>query len=937
MPRSAEQCLELAIALQREFIFNILPNKIFVCFLHLQTDRMEGATQRNHVARQLEQALAAKAALQQERVELRHKIATSPKKMSPKKPAAGPQRPLKHASIPATRDPRMPAQQQRPQAHLEPMPEPTAIMAFRPQLSTESEARLDQAIAKGVANMLQTAAPHNTPARATRIVSLPAEGYARAEQASPLSPLFLTSKRRNMHCELDEPGLVVPYPRHSVKRHGFFARLFSCFREPPEVFPPSPYKMQAPTSLNGVRPGSGRGVSPPTLKLASEMEPLRQSLASLRPCLAADALKDDSLELIDPNDERSLRRAHRRLQLAAGQNGSMAHQGQMQLHPAMRRVARDLDTHSESSFESLEAERSDGEVDSPFGGVMYRRTPIAGPDGRPLVQLRKKATPEGMKNVQRMDASAGGNTSHAMAMQAALFQAMAVPLPPAAEDPRARYFQPHSTETPASDIKQTQVSLAELMGPGRGRRREGSRARQLPRGRSALRAQERFPWEEEEQPRGRTASRYQSEEGYSRRNAAKSAGPPVSRRASFQQQQRQTRHVSASPSRHRQQAQPQYGQQQQKQYRTEYAEYRSAPASPQRRTSSAHQQQQEQRFEEYMPKPFTAGKADGAKSAPASRSTSPLRAPLTQPRMNKASQARTEATQRLLESRRKREAKHLGHPARMPKRKEAAPETEAPAKLPRSAEKNQDIDNFGFILPPAGTMPDSATPEPPRARSGSGKQRAGGGNGKSTRKGLGTRKLAQGAEDHSSDPAPPRSPAFYRMLERLALGMSVDVDKVEAAKRPTRAPISLEHLIGDGDVTRSQPSRTVLVTPNVLFSAKEDMSAQSADELAQRLVSMTDAVGARGNDSCSRGSRDTRDSHRSRGSRDTRNSKDSHRSRRKKNAGGNGSEVSGAGDSASDALLGQLLDMERSLTLDDLDALRQAIRKEGGAAVAYAE
>eukprot|EP00889_Picochlorum_renovo_P004347 jgi/Picre1/31377/NNA_006729.t1 len=45
------------------------------------------------------------------------------------------------------------------------------------------------------------------------------------------SPAFLTSKRKAMHCEMDEPGFDIPYPKNNQKK-GILRRLLSCFQAP---------------------------------------------------------------------------------------------------------------------------------------------------------------------------------------------------------------------------------------------------------------------------------------------------------------------------------------------------------------------------------------------------------------------------------------------------------------------------------------------------------------------------------------------------------------------------------------------------------------------------------------------------------------------------------------------------------------------------------
>lgn len=83
------------------------------------------------------------------------------------------------------------------------------------------------------------------------------------------SPAFLTSKRKAMHCEMDEPGFDIPYPKNNQKK-GILRRLLSCFHTPSVYSPP---RVTSPRP----RPSSA-GMIPPTLTLESQVAPLRASL-----------------------------------------------------------------------------------------------------------------------------------------------------------------------------------------------------------------------------------------------------------------------------------------------------------------------------------------------------------------------------------------------------------------------------------------------------------------------------------------------------------------------------------------------------------------------------------------------------------------------------------------------------------------------------------
>jgi len=83
------------------------------------------------------------------------------------------------------------------------------------------------------------------------------------------SPAFLTSKRKAMHCEMDEPGFDIPYPKNNQKK-GILQRLFSCLHTPSVYSPP---RVTSPRP----RPSSA-GLVPPTWALESQVAPLRASL-----------------------------------------------------------------------------------------------------------------------------------------------------------------------------------------------------------------------------------------------------------------------------------------------------------------------------------------------------------------------------------------------------------------------------------------------------------------------------------------------------------------------------------------------------------------------------------------------------------------------------------------------------------------------------------
>lgn len=196
---------------------------------------------------ELQQAQEKQAALKQQRTQMIHAVATSPKKQIARKQRIEEN---KRASRPPPRPKGSGAGRATIPAY---HPEGAEIAAPRPASPSPSQdtvgREIDAAIAKSVANMLQTPEAVKGP----RIVPIPAAGAA---DASPMSPSFFTKKKRNMHCELDEPGAGVPYPRaySGARRGGFWGRLFSCFA------PPSPYRL-SPDTAPLARPTSAKVVS----------------------------------------------------------------------------------------------------------------------------------------------------------------------------------------------------------------------------------------------------------------------------------------------------------------------------------------------------------------------------------------------------------------------------------------------------------------------------------------------------------------------------------------------------------------------------------------------------------------------------------------------------------------------------------------------------
>ena len=163
------------------------------------------------------------------------------------------------------------------------------------------------------------------------------------------SPLFLTTKRKAMHCELDEPGSDIPFPKNSQKKN-VFQRILSCFHTPSVYSPP---RVTSPRP----RPSSA-GLVPPMLTLEKEVAPLKTSLCG-----------DSMTELEDPMYD-SVQCAVRRTEE----------------QPVCLDILR-----RQESFESLVAEVSDAEDLSPDRGTVVRQAVSVVPQPH-SVAVSKKST-----------------------------------------------------------------------------------------------------------------------------------------------------------------------------------------------------------------------------------------------------------------------------------------------------------------------------------------------------------------------------------------------------------------------------------------------------------------------------------------------------------------------------------------------------------------
>lgn len=303
------------------------------------------------------------------------------------------------------------------------------------------------------------------------------------------------------------------------------------------------------------------------------------------------------------------------------------------------------------------------------------------------------------------------------------------------------------------------------------------------------------------------------------------------------------------------------------------------------------------------------------RSAPGSRTVSPLREPRIQPRMTKASAARSEATQRLLKRRREREAAQLesirAHTLAVHVDKGRKRHDEPSIANTNEVFHTDAIDTWpnndyqpnasaGYLLPPAANarlvkIQNSKEMDAGKVVVPVEQKR------RRHRSHRHNENMLMCGED--TEPVPPRSPSFYQMLHRLAMGMSVDKEKVRNAMQPAPLPICFDDLVegtGVSPQAMTENPKEEKGPERVLANgaAEEDGDRKHAvpKEKARHVDPMTAVV---------------------------------HDDAYAKGEGSAG--VHPAVDVSSNTLLGQLLDMERSLTLDDLAALRLAIRREGRA------
>lgn len=598
--------------------------------------------------------------------------------------------------------------------------------------------------------------------------------------------------------------------------------------------------------------------TPPTLKLGSEMEPFRQSLPTLKPGLFAEALGEAGHKP-DDCDPGMLRRSLARSVAAAVASNPPTPRfgGPANAEDTWRHRHAVVEMQREDSFESLAGEVSDGgDTPEPPRRPPPRRKPQQRAQPQPSTgskQDREVTLPQ----KQAVGASVGAHGDVVAALRhmdeagfhAAVLQALAAQQEAKGIKPPAPAGKPAAhLRTVAEKFQAAEFQVAPPV------KTTQVSVAQLLGGDGEGRA-----------VRGRSASM-----------------SPV--RASGRQQtgSAQPRGIPAVPR----------------------AAVQSAPVSPAKGSAAPRRQQAAQPRGRTMQR--QASLRPTAASAPVSRATSPMKEPSIQPRMTKAAAARSEATQRLLNSRRQRELKQwssISEAVRQGKAKVGIHDAGARGVSTQGAQKG-----VGFALPPAGygALPagqseaHSVEPCP-----------------------LPVALQQEGGAPQEQYPSCSSSPRYADMLDRLAMGMSVDLDLVQAAKQPKALPVKLSvdaRVPGDqpGDLPSARSSsnssgfgaavRAVNLRGNGgveegsrVYAGPAATASDSPPLASQKMVSIHDVARSMGS---SRGS-----------------------SEEMVGADGGEEEVV-AVDASSNTLLQQLLGMQRSLSLQDLEALRGAIRRE---------
>jgi hypothetical protein len=456
---------------------------------------------RDTLERELERAMAAKLRLEEEHtVQLRH-VARSPKKL-PRPSPSKPQPPVSSSAAANRSRKVLPAKGIRayrpipvhaenagtqPCNVTEPSSPPPATAAAAAATATATRGqKIKEEVGaaagrniqhvQGIPLSIEEAVNHRHVANNS--FSSEDEVICEEERIEPVAdqvtPFFMTAKRRNMHCELDTPGVNVPFYHHDKASHrqarrGFFARLLSCFAPPPTA--------TAHISATHSRPGSGNSVSnmitPPRLTLKREMAPLRQSLVSLKQeangnQIEEEHVKEDGDVLGKLGKEETALLRHslaRRAAARVADNPPTPRFGGMPVMPVANRITtgqidsvqhRMLKSPSEASYLSLEAEASvlGLEEETPEGGRSLRRTPMAGSGGIP--RLRRRHSSHDIDTEKKQPGSVKQPKGQGMKNGETTFSWLAdIPLPPQMpQDP---------SNITLSEARQTSVSLNTLL------------------------------------------------------------------------------------------------------------------------------------------------------------------------------------------------------------------------------------------------------------------------------------------------------------------------------------------------------------------------------------------------------------------------------------------------------------------------------------------
>lgn len=192
----------------------------------------------HEIQRQLEEAVQNQRRMKEEHRKMLHKVATSPVKQKKPAPKQEQQEVVDVAAVFG------PGEKKQTTSVLN-------IPAYRPSYKSEE---------------VKACSPEATHTSSTECSDTTEDACPEKQYESPA---FLTRKKKAMHCELDDPGYDIPFPKNTLKKN-VFQRLLACFHKPSIYSPPRVVSHRP-------RPPSS-GLVPPLLSLENEVAPLKSSM-----------------------------------------------------------------------------------------------------------------------------------------------------------------------------------------------------------------------------------------------------------------------------------------------------------------------------------------------------------------------------------------------------------------------------------------------------------------------------------------------------------------------------------------------------------------------------------------------------------------------------------------------------------------------------------